>query len=400
MSTLFIIISVIILILVIWYCWRLYKKSRPVSNGTWDEPAKAQAETLAQVPRANRTARQAFDLGQLYELNMLEGDIVGGGTTDGAARPPQHATINDILGNYHRALEAAVAEGPGLEQNGIILHIGNFNDRMMEDIGLPNIIFEHGDEGAGIQQALFNGIFDLIGAHVATSKNNVSRHKAEIKAEDPAISDAEAGAKLLGKMKTATSDGQNVHDNSVSRTLKQTYDRICAENNMTIAEKEAALADAAAAASNAAAASVRQIVDNPALNSNIGATDADVLAQVWHRQSLPENKGRESNLREAALSALADMSSGTGLVCVTGRTSRLLESLTLVDHDPALAGASTVEMYRNEIFDKARAHIESGNFGQEATLQAVYAECDAYADKLSSGELNKIKEDCKAAVMF
>jgi hypothetical protein len=431
MSIIFIIIIIIVILCIIYFIWRRYKaKVKDSSNGTWDAPAQAQAEALQAVPEAERTAADAYELGRLYELNMLEGQAVA---TAGNQQPiDRPAVMQTIFGNYHRALEAMMqGNAPRAEHGAIIMHIGGFNDRMMQDFGPHDaghgILFEQGDEvdglmadglmadggpyninGPQVQRFILDGILGLFNIHKAATVNNIEQHKAAITTENPDMTAAQAGSVLLDRLKTNTSDGQNVHDSAVNRTTKQTYDRICAENNMTALARGQALADVLAAAQSnpRAAQAAQQIIDKPAVNSHLEATDAEVLAQIWARQSLPENKGRRDNLKAAALSALADMAEpGPGLVCVTGRTSRLLESLTLVDYDDGLAGAATVEQYRNEIFDKARHHIEEADRmadsnNKDTVLKAVYAECDSYADKLSATELNRIKDDCKAAVMF
>lgn len=97
-----------------------------------------------------------------------------------------------------------------------------------------------------------------------------------------------------------------------------------------------------------------------ALNSN----DTQVMLEVYKRILSPENSNNRNELQKAFLESLADSvetdSQGRRhLVCVTGRCSRVLGSLTLLDHDEIVSRPPmTTEMVRNEALARAGSIVK------------------------------------------
>ena len=81
-----------------------------------------------------------------------------------------------------------------------------------------------------------------------------------------------------------------------------------------------------------------------------GARENDIFAYVWARAKDQTTAVATDNIRAAIVDALADSIEGGTPVCINGRASRMLSSLTLLDRDTTIANPKTLDIYRQQIF--------------------------------------------------
>jgi len=95
----------------------------------------------------------------------------------------------------------------------------------------------------------------------------------------------------------------------------------------------------------------------------IGATDKECLQRVWLRCSDPRNVAVRNQLRQAIFDALYDAwEEGIDkrkIMCVNGRTTRILSSLVLIDWDTRNWEVKKLEQFKNDIYARAAAVIRS-----------------------------------------
>jgi hypothetical protein len=165
-----------------------------------------------------------------------------------------------------------------------------------------------------------------------------------------------------------TNDPQNAHDPGVLACLRAIVERLRADQG-----GEAALptTDAIVAAIKADGAALSEgrphrLADAVAVAERtkagervvaVGATDEECLRRVWHRAADPRNAAAAALIRQAVFDALHDCwedgLGGRHVVCVNGRTSRLLSALVLLDWDHSNWELKKLEQFKNDIFERA-----------------------------------------------
>ncbi|NBQ44183.1 MAG: hypothetical protein EBU23_17405 [Mycobacteriaceae bacterium] len=119
----------------------------------------------------------------------------------------------------------------------------------------------------------------------------------------------------------------------------------------------------------------------------IGATDEECLRRVWRRADDFRNAATRGQIRQAVFDALADAwepgqfgglgGGGRHIVCVNGRTTRILAALVLLDWDQRNWGVKTLEQFKNDVFARAAAVIarvaKEAAAGPDAGLRAAAA---------------------------
>lgn len=106
--------------------------------------------------------------------------------------------------------------------------------------------------------------------------------------------------------------------------------------------------------------------------------EATIWFTVWRRIHSPENKDNVDDLKQSLANAVEDCNEDGELVCTTGRATRALNSLTLMDKDEKIsAPIKTDDIKRKEAYDKA--------------YQILQEELDkkgkTFKDKYESGEM-------------
>ena len=156
---------------------------------------------------------------------------------------------------------------------------------------------------------------------------------------------------------------------------------------------------------------------------SLDLTDEECLILIWNRANHPLNKENCKKIKQAIFDNLMDcweidelnniVNNLLGLntphykiVCVTGRITRILSSLMLLDFDPKNWEVKKLEQFKNEIFEKVRIIIDeeaqnatlTPNFHMQNAGKTILAKTKAELDSI--GEIgtagiqlnNKIKE--------
>ena len=146
-----------------------------------------------------------------------------------------------------------------------------------------------------------------------------------------------------------TNDPQNVHDSSVNEQVRKAIDILYSESNrdgrqeiFKEIESHDPLFDF-----NLVLQSIRD-------SKHESINETEVLGMIWDRSKDNEN------LREAIILGIKDMKTGEGgVVCSSGRISRMIGSLTLLDSNPELSnGFVTTEFIKNDILEKSAKIVD------------------------------------------
>ena len=163
-----------------------------------------------------------------------------------------------------------------------------------------------------------------------------------------------------------TNDAQNVHDTSINATIGDIIKRLRADqNNMIlpsvdeiweeIKKNGEELSDKRLFKIN----DVGEVIVRIKMGERIiihNLTDEECLQRVWLRINDPKNNETKKQLRQAIFDALFDCWEegiiGKHIVCVTGRVTKLLSALTLLDWDEKNWEFKRLEQIKNDIFVK------------------------------------------------
>ena len=414
-NIIWIVVAVVIIVILI-VC--IYKRKTAEdyyneSNGTADEPALTALGMLTNT----KDPQERFTRAQLLRYNVGHDDRFDHGRTDdvNAAVTADYFNILDAIGN---GLQTTT------DPDFILYEIGAFGNT----VGNDEVIRMVDDT-----------------ASVVTLPTITQRRKE-------AIADADTPIESVDKYFTSsikyTDNAQNVHDSGINEDLRKTLARIRMYET-TRADPAAAIEDAkkyilnkygsgdttsdtSAKAQRALSVINERIVQGGSI-STFNDTEDAIFASVWNRTKHFSNADNGDKLRDAVVDALADSHENGSIVCINGRTSRILNSLTTLDNDAIIsASAMTKEAYRNQIFSEARdiitREIESASESADSKLSAVgqhylssddteidpaterkfindvKAEIDQnliqYNDKFRSEELKKIATECYAGIDF
>jgi hypothetical protein len=170
-----------------------------------------------------------------------------------------------------------------------------------------------------------------------------------------------------------TSDPQNTHDSTVLACERAIVDRLRQRS-------EGAARPAVSEIVADIAANVNEYSDNRPLRIadvlrtlevvkhgdvviSLGASDLECLQLVWMCADDPRNEANRSNMRKALFNALYDcwedgLLAERHLVCVNGRATRILSSITLLDWDQSNSVVMRFEQVKNDIFKRSLEVIE------------------------------------------
>jgi hypothetical protein len=186
-----------------------------------------------------------------------------------------------------------------------------------------------------------------------------------------------------------TDDPQNSHDTGVLASLRAVVDRLRADGGdqqlvtlddvaADIRQNGPALSDGRPALVADALAVVERMRRLERVLA-IGASDEECLRLVWQRADDKRNRPVRDKIRRAVFDALVDSwEPGVGpgavrhIVCVNGRTTRVLAALVLLDWDERNWDVKSLEQFKNDVF---------------AASAAVIAETAAVAARDPDGEM-------------
>jgi hypothetical protein len=174
-----------------------------------------------------------------------------------------------------------------------------------------------------------------------------------------------------------TNDPQNVHDTSITATLGEIIKRLRADQkNMTLPSIDEIWKEIKENGEELSDKRLFKVRDVGEVISRIKSgekiavhnlTDEECLQRVWLRIDDPKNRDTKKQLRQAIFDALFDCWEegiiGKHIVCVTGRITKVLSALTLLDWDEKNWEFKRLEQIKNDIFVKTAKVIEA-----EATI--------------------------------
>jgi len=325
----------------------------------------AGAPTRAALERA-RLRRGMFDEARLHYMAALEGLRPPGA-------PPRAGGGNDFDNNVEFIIDAAIG-----------FAFGGLEELLANDPVLAGLGWDFNNV------TVFQGftVDEPLAAAAAQRREDLVRDRRAAAATAVAEQGGARGAGVATYVELATQntdDPQNAHDVGVLACLKAIVERLRADQ-----------ADAALPSPSEIAAEVRaqgekfsdgrahRVADVEAVIAatsegerviTIGATDAECLGRVWLRAADPRNVAVRGQLRQATFDALYDCweegIAGRRIVCVNGRTSRILAALTLLDWDRRNWEVKKLEQFKNDIYAKAATVISA-----EAERAAASADPD------------------------
>jgi len=224
------------------------------------------------------------------------------------------------------------------------------------------------------------------------------------------VHDSELNDEMSNMFKSlvASNIGQHISAGKMSGALASRKHKIATEDGVLAAEIESAIA-AMPAGSRERAKQVYDRMMQGAEISSLGTNERQVLLETWKRTHASENEavaGKVDELKSSIVQSLADGMESRELgrwseVCVTGRCSRVLGSLTLLDANEKLAAPlKTQAVLRKEVLEHAyktiNEHLASSPTEIAEQYQGFKPVTDqAAVDKLESELHEKIEQNIK-----
>lgn len=333
--------------------------------------------TRAAVEHA-RLRREMFDEARAHYMAALRGlrtDVVDDGRRADAAAAADAA--NGI--NAQFVIDAAI----GFAFGGLTDMLAN--DPVLAGLGwdYENLTVFQTPAGVGAVDAPLYGaaqrrLDELVAARRAAAATAVADQKGA----------RGAGVATYVELATQnTDDPQNAHDTGVLACLKSILARLRADQAGQVVpspgDVAAEIASRGEALSDGRAhrlADVLEVIKRADLGERVvslGATDGECLGRVWLRSKDPKNAASRRDIQQAVFDALYDCweegIAGRRIVCVNGRTSRVLAALILLDWDKRNWEVKKLEQFKNDIFAEAArviaAEAERASMDADASVQ-------------------------------
>ena len=258
-----------------------------------------------------------------------------------------------------------------------------------------------------------------------SSKSKKKRAQQDARNKLQAINNA------INNTNVITSDPQNVHDSQLNRELHKQYNFIKSNNsnvrNININEIENYIKNKKLdhETRNAALKTLRKLKKNNQYITKLKENELNVLSEIWKRSEHPANEKMSDNIKSSIINNLADCVENGNVVCPTGRVSRIISSLALIDKDNNLGIIKTKDMYRKEIMDKcghvinktvemhknnnndvAKAYLDPSipidedryNIFTDMLKEKVAQVVDEYKGIISNNEIKKIKNEMQSFI--
>jgi hypothetical protein len=238
----------------------------------------------------------------------------------------------------------------------------------------------------------------------------------------------------LREATTWHSDSQNVHDSLINNELADQFKRLRDSNRKNLELHSLDYAHAAAwlrerfrdDPRNESVCKALQMFDHNYAMQTLGTDvrEQDVVGEVWRRIHDTPNEENFNKLREAFADGIIDCVENGNVVCIDGRTKKVMQSLAHLDADPSMGLFHSKSMVRNEMLSRAADIVDSyvgkngtapheviteylaGNptnredvVALEDEMRKSIADMAAdYADKLPDGEIRTIIAQCQDVV--
>lgn len=177
-----------------------------------------------------------------------------------------------------------------------------------------------------------------------------------------------------------SSDPQNVHDTEVVNELAIRYNRIKNKNQKN--PKSESLFDIEEAINKHNFQSHKE--KQNALNafyimckgnniSSLSDTEDNVIYNIWNRIKDNDNKDNQNELKKSFMNSLSSIYENDKPVCINGRCSRMIDSLTLLDTDKKInQPIKTTEILRSEILNKSYKIIQDELAATDNDTREIY----------------------------
>jgi len=281
-------------------------------------------------------------------------DILIPNTNNFAANNMFDVVFNDI---------AMAVQHMQMNEFNFIQHI---NDNNMHPIIVNN--------NAALMEILDQQIMDMLGIHrdnIINNRQNTATNNADTRAQ--------AIDNYIDLATRQTNDAQNVHDHTVLAGFKLILERLIADHNELnielktldeikeeINKKGRRYSDNRPQLTLDALAVIERMRDGEKITAleidGESTTDAFCLQMVWARAEHPLNSKNENLIKQSIFDNLLDsweidIFGAKKIVCVTGRATRMLGSLTLLDFDERNWEVKKFEDFKNEIFNRVKTII-------------------------------------------
>ena len=226
-------------------------------------------------------------------------------------------------------------------------------------------------------------------------------------------------------------DSQNVHDSAIYEELRKQIYEVINDNKKIINidnhdYKEAINWIRIKYSGNPKLTHVEKVIST--LNNNYavgivpGINEQDVITAVWQRSYDPANKDNASQIRNLLCDSVYDCVERGSVVCMTGRVSKIWQTLACVDYKCGNGVLKSKQAIRNEILQRA-AKIVDDHVGTNGTvsyeLKSAYnnneqtaqvtelIDCmkskidelrDEYKEHIDDAQLNMLLDECKSVV--
>lgn len=251
--------------------------------------------------------------------------------------------------------------------------------------------------------------FDDIINNIGNAHNTVAMTRKEDVERDGFIG-KEATEEYLKRNTIFKSDSQNVHSALVNDDIKKVYDKISNKLPRTELEYiqirneiEKKIYDTYGPnGENPDPTKLRNAniaLDTFAQNneiSHLNDKELNILANVWNRTKHPGNVRNQDNLQEAVVLQLADcVENGTGTVCITGRTDKVISALSHLDFDKDME-VKNEQWYKAEIFGKTKKLIDRETKRLSESDDPLSQQAKNYIE--GKGDMDKIEDHLKEHV--
>jgi len=245
----------------------------------------------------------------------------------------------------------------------------NFIQHMNENNFHPIIL----NDNTLLMDILDNHILDIIGAH----RDNIIQTRQDTARENAETAN-QAVNNYLDIAALPTNDAQNVHDHTVLAGFKMILERLKSEQSdeleslddiiNEVKKRGRMYSDNRPQITIQALSVIEKMKEGEqilALEINgEPTTDAMCLQLVWNRANHPQNAEKCHMIKQAIFDNLLDCWEDDAIfgekkiVCVTGRATRMLGSLTLLDFDQRNWEVKKFEDFKNEIFKNVKDIIK------------------------------------------
>lgn len=199
-------------------------------------------------------------------------------------------------------------------------------------------------------------------------------------------------------------DPENVHDSNVQDQLSQKYKRVKQLNKNistgtddSINEILSIFTDKEMKNGKAPTVFNRMLNNNDRVSKLDNDYEKDILINIWKRINHPHNTENRTQLIDSFKDAINDCYKDGSTVCISGRTARILDSLTLLDNDPIINDQlKTNDLIKKEILDRSHVIVKNSLDNMSKEDKDIYE--GTIKDPILSQRLPEIEDHLKTTL--